>query len=127
MKLSRQDQIWNRASLGTSDLSTAVGDQALASLLRAHNLVMNGGVLHALECLSQAEIDAAKDGFNYFGLLEAADLLDKSVEDSEETEKRLNQQYRAAVPSDQTIVQAFRVKLLATPEVFSLESADDDA
>ena len=119
MKLSRQDQIWNRACLESGGQSPAVGDQALASLLLAHSLAMNGGVVHALECLSQPEIAAAVAGFNYFGLAEAARVFEQVTDDSEETEERLDQLYRTAVPSDETLAHAFCVKLLASPEAFA--------
>jgi hypothetical protein len=80
---------------------------------------MNGGVVHALECLSQSEISAAVAGFNYFGLDEAARVFQQLPDDTEETEERLNKLYRAAVPSDQTVAHAFRAKLLAAPEAFA--------
>lgn len=119
MRLPRQDQIWNRACLERGGPSPAAGDIALASLLLAHGLVMNGGVVHALECLSQAEISAAIAGFDYFGLTEAAKVLNEEPDASEETEHRLNQLYWTAVPNDETLVHAFRVKLLASPEAFA--------
>ena len=119
MKLSRQDQIWNRACLESGGPSPATGDQALAALLLAHGLAMNGGVVHALECLSQPEIAAAAAGFNYFGLAEAAHVFQQAPDDTEETEERLNKLYWAAVPSDETLAHAFRVKLLASPEAFA--------
>ena len=80
---------------------------------------MNGGVVHALECLSQPEIAAAVAGFNYFGLAAAASVFEQLPDDTEETEERLNQLYWAAVPSDETLAHAFRVKLLAAPEAFA--------
>jgi hypothetical protein len=119
LKLSRQDQIWNRASLESGGSSPAAGDQALASLLLAHGLAMNGGVVHAMECLSQSEIAAAIAGFNYFGLTEASGVFEQLPDDSEETEERLNQMYWAAVPSDETLAHAFRVKLISSPEAFA--------
>ena len=119
LKLSRQDQIWNRACLESGGSSPAAGDQALASLLLAHGLAMNGGVVHALECLSQSEIAAAVAGFNYFGLTDASRVFEQLPDDSEETEERFNQMYWSAVPSDETLAHAFRVKLLSTPEAFA--------
>ena len=80
---------------------------------------MNGGIVHALECLSQSQIAAAVAGFNYFGLSEAAHVFEQLPDDTEETEERLNQQYCAVVPSDETLAHAFRVKLFAAPEAFA--------
>ena len=119
LKLSRQDKIWNRASLESGGTTPAPGDQALTSLLLAHGLVMNGGVVHALECLSQTELAAAIAGFKYFGLTEASRALEQAPDDSEETEERLNRLYFSAVPDDKTLTHAFRVKLLSTPEAFA--------
>lgn len=44
----------------------SAGDNALASLLYTHGLVMNGGVLHAIECCTDTELDAALDGYRFF-------------------------------------------------------------
>jgi hypothetical protein len=119
MNLSREDQIWNRACLESGGASPAAGDQALAALLLAHNLAMNGGVVHALECLSAPEVSAAIAGFNYFGLLGASQVFQLAPDDSEETEERFNQMYWAAVPGDETINTAFRIKFLSSPEAFA--------
>ena len=119
MKLSRQAEIWNRACLESGGATPGPGDHALASLLLAHGFAMNGGVAHALECLSESEIAAAVAGFTYFGLTEAAHMFQQIPDGSEETEDRLNRMYLAAVPSDETLARAFRIKLVATPEAFS--------
>ncbi|UOV04004.1 hypothetical protein MUU75_12650 [Pseudoxanthomonas mexicana] len=118
MKLSRQHEIWNRACLESGGATPAIGDRALTSLLLAHGLVANGGVVHAFECLSQAELSAAVEGFSYFGLTGAAQVFQQVPDDSEETENRLNQMYLAAIPSDETLAHAFRIKLVAAPEAF---------
>ena len=52
MQLSLADQIWNRAALESGGPAAREGDRALAALLLAHGMVMNGGVGHALEVLS---------------------------------------------------------------------------
>ena len=119
LKLDRQTQIWNRASLESGGATPAAGDIALASLLLAHGLAMNGGVAHAIESLSQAEIAAAIDGFNYFGLTDASHVFEQRPDDSEDVEERLNMMYRTAVPNDQILAHAFRVKLISTPSAFA--------
>lgn len=119
LKLSRQDQIWNRACLESGGSSPAAGDRALASLLRAHGFAMNGGVIHALECLSHSEIAAAIAGFNFFGLIDAANVFEQPLDDSRETEERLNLMYLAAVPNDDALVYAFRTKLVSSPGAFA--------
>ena len=127
MKLSRQSEIWNRACLESGGSSPADGDKALASLLLAHGFAINGGVVHALECLSQSELAAAVAGFNYFGLAGAAHVFQQLPDDTVETEERLNRLYWAAVPNDETLAHAFRVKLLASPEAFAPTESDAHA
>ena len=124
MEASRQDQIWNRACLEATGFEPAAGDKALASLLLAHGLAMNGGVVHALEGLSPAELAAAIAGFKYFGLTAAAHVFEQVPDDTEETEERLDQMYWQAVPSDDALVHAFRIKLVASPEAFAPTASD---
>jgi hypothetical protein len=119
LKLSRQDQVWNRACLESGGPSPSEGDKALASLLLAHALAINGGVVHAFESMSRCEVTAAIAGYTYFGLTQAAHVFEQAPDESEETEERLNHMYRAAVPSDETLAHAFRVKLLSTPQAFA--------
>ena len=72
-----------------------------------------------MECLSPAEIAAAIVGFNYFGLTQASRVFEQFPDESEVTDERLDQMYWAAVPSDETLAHAFRVKLVSTPEAFA--------
>src|SRR5436305_844595 len=69
--------IWNRAC-GSDPLRSLPGDRALADLLRAHGLAMNGGVLHAVECLSPDELSYARSGYIFYGLQAAASLLSRA-------------------------------------------------
>ncbi|TWT19433.1 hypothetical protein FQY83_13895 [Luteimonas marina] len=69
--------------------------------------------------MSQPEVAAAVAGFNYFGLADAALVFQQLPDGTEETEERLNQLYVAAVPNDETLAHAFRVKLFASPEAFA--------
>jgi hypothetical protein len=119
MKRSRQDEIWNRACLESGGAAPAAGDRALAALLLAHGLAMNGGVAHAIGCLSKSELAAAIAGFNYFGLTAASHVFQQAPDDSEETEERLNHMYWQAVPDDETLAHAFRIKLVASPDAFA--------
>ena len=119
MKLSKQDQIWNRAALEAGGSSPAVGDIALANLLMAHGLIMNGGVEHAIECLSRDELADSIAGFKYFGFLAAANVLSQPPSNMEDSEELLNSAYWQAVPDDSALAHAFHLKLLATPDAFS--------
>jgi hypothetical protein len=115
---SREDQIWNRACLQGGGPQPAEGDQALASLLRVHGRVMNGGVLHALE-IQQESLRRAITAYRYFGLLDAAAVLEREWEDSDEAEEASNSAYWLAVPNDEIIAEAFRAKLASCPQAFS--------
>ena len=116
---SRQDEIWNRACLERGGPAPREGDLALASLLQAHGLIMNGGVLHALEVLSQAERESAIAGYRYFGLVAAANVLAQSYADTDEAEHESNSAYSLAIGNDEVLAHAFRVQLLARPDVFA--------
>ncbi len=119
MKLSKQEHIWNRAALNGGGPSPGEGDIALANLLMAHGLVMNGGVEHAVECLSSDELADSIAGFEYFGFLAAANALSQPPSSMEDSEELLNSAYWQAIPDDSALVHAFHVKLLATPDAFS--------
>jgi hypothetical protein len=73
--MNKATTIWNRALTDYRGPSPAAGDDALAAMLHAHGLVMNGGVLHAVEVMSEAQLAAAKSGYRFLGLDPVADLL----------------------------------------------------
>jgi|SRR5690554_1372442 len=116
---SRQIKIWNRACSERDATPLHDGDKALASLLQAHGFIMNGGVLHALEVMTRAQRVASIAGYRYFGLTGAAQVLEQSYAESDEAEEMANAAYLQEVPDDDTIVCAFRTKLLAHPDEFS--------
>lgn len=112
--MTAADQVWNRAALESGGESPGPGDRALSSLLLVHGLVMNGGVHHALEGVTEAELVAAIAGFDYFGLSEVAAFLrgasiDPVLRESTEHAERLaDQQYAALVPNDAHLVYQFK-------------------
>ena len=96
------------------------GDEALAALLLLHGAVMNGGIDHAVEVLSPAQVSSALSGYRYFGLGHVAELLQGiSMPLTEAQAEKLNKEYGALVPSDSTLMHAFQVKLLASPKAFA--------
>jgi len=123
MVMSRQDLIWNRACLEHGGEAPREGDRALAALLLAHGLAMNGGVLHALGCLSNQERTDAIAGYRYFGLVTAADVFAKSYRQTGKAEEASNSAYWQAVPDDDALANAFRTKLAASPEAFAPTNA----
>jgi hypothetical protein len=81
---------------------------------------MNGGVLHALEYRSDVEVTAAVEGYRFFGLDAAADMIEAAAserreirdrgdnpEEVDQLESALDERYDAHVPDDQTLVAAF--------------------
>jgi Domain of unknown function (DUF4375) len=123
-ELTIADRIWNRACLeDVSDLRE--GDRLLAAMLLAHGLVMNGGVLHAVESLDEDQLVAAKEGFRYLGLPDVASLLVEARaifpagKESEEHEFEFNKRYYALIPDDSTLTALFEAVLLAKPWAFA--------
>lgn len=123
-ELSEADIIWNRAC-GEDPLRTLPGDRALADLLRAHGLVMNGGVLHAVECLTASELLDAEAGYRFYGLKEVASLLARAKtifemgHDLESHEQQLDRQYAAMIASDTSLVERFEKRLKSHPSKYS--------
>jgi hypothetical protein len=122
--LSPEDAIWNRACNGHSS-SAYRGDHALASLLHAHGLAMNGGVLHAVECLTPEELTNAKAGFLFYGIesasstLALAETILNTGEDPEIHESELDQNYSDAIPNDEFLVSIFRNHLKSNPSEYA--------
>jgi hypothetical protein len=129
-KLTQADMIWNRAC-GEDPLRSLPGDSALTDLLRAHGLAMNGGVLHAVECLASEELTHAEAGYCYFGLSEVASLLSRARnlfekgDDLERHEQQLDRRYGDLIPSDSSLVESFEKRLRANPSDFAPLRAKD--
>jgi hypothetical protein len=73
---SDETAVWNRAASDSGGPSPREGDLALSALLRVHGLVVNGGIFHAFEAATEAELRASCAGFRYFGFGKVADLLE---------------------------------------------------
>lgn len=129
-KPTEADMIWNRAC-GVDPLRTLPGDRALADLLRAHNLAMNGGVLHAVEVLTREEVCDAQSGYRFFGLDEIASLLSRArtIYDANEDlglhEAQLNREYAEIVPDDTFLQERFKEHLRANPSDYAPLRAKD--
>lgn len=125
--MGQADDIWNRAcaEAGRPKTLTAPGDRALADMVLAHSLAMNGGLLHAVQSSTPDEVAAAVRGYRYFGLDSAAAVLedigrrwgDGSLDfaDAELLENEANERYYAAVPDDEVLMDAFVARVQAEP------------
>ena len=123
--LSAADRVWNRAALESGGESPGPGDRALASLLLAHGLAMNGGIHHVLDVLSEPEQAAAVDGFQYFGLTEVAAFLRGASSDpmllrwTAQTEHAANQRYVELVPDEDHLARRFEAVFRDRSDQFS--------
>lgn len=109
----------------------ADGDTALASLLSVHSLAMNGGLLHSIENHSRDQIERAIAGYRYFGLDDAAAVvesvarraasidLDADDDAAERLEVDADESYAAVVPDDSTLAASFEQLYERRPEAFS--------
>lgn len=118
MELDDRDKVWNRAALEAGGANPLEGDKALAALLAVHGMIMNGGVDNALEVLPPSEVAAGIAACRYFGLAEAAAVLETASAANLGWE-RFNSRYAALIPADDTIVEAFHRKHRASPEAFA--------
>jgi hypothetical protein len=120
MGLSDADLVWNRAALDGGGSAPRTGDRALAALLLAHGLIMNGGVEHALDLLSPVETMAAIEAFKFFDMADVGDLLEQAAtgrfhHEAEEGDER----YAALVSDDEILAARFRHRYVSTPGAFA--------
>jgi hypothetical protein len=129
-ELAVEDKIWNRACDGGGECPST-GDSALAALLKFHGTAMNGGVLHATECLSPEALTAAQSAYGYFGFGVIAKLIDTAEEalgqdqDVDSVEDCLDQEYHAAIPDDATLVSAFEKHFKSSSDQYALLVSPD--
>lgn len=123
-ELSDANKIWNRACFCSGPTQYA-GDRALADLLTAHGLTMNGGVLHAVECLTGAQLAAATAAYRFFGLdlvaellLDARRVFEMNV-GLEDAESKLDSRYAELIPDDSLLEERFENHLRAMPSDFA--------
>ena len=113
------EQIWQRAC-GNGPADPLAGDRALMAMLTFHGLVMNAGVLYAIDCLNAGELDAAKHGYRYFGFGNAAGVIGAGQAakaqglDPALLEETLEDAYGALI-DDGALMQAFEVHHAAQP------------
>jgi hypothetical protein len=119
--MNRDDvnRVWNRAAADSAGDDARTGDRALASVLRADGLVMNGGVHHAVDVMSQAELSGAAAGFRFFRFADVASLLEAVAQGQDPSEARANQRYATSIPEDAVLTRRFKETLLASPDLFA--------
>ena len=129
-ELTEADKIWNRAC-GEDPLRALPGDRALAEVLHAHGLAMNGGVLHVVELMTTEELSDAVAGYRFFGLDGVASLLLRSRRiflaggSLGRHEQELDSEYVHMIPSDNSLGDRFEDRLKSSPSDFAPLRAKD--
>jgi hypothetical protein len=146
--MDRAESIWNRSLTDYHGEIPRAGDHALAAVLLVHGLIMNGGVLNAVEIIEEERLAAAKLGYEYFGCGGVADLLTRAkealskkpaapeeleryavgdvevilmLEDTEldELEPKLDLEYASYIPDDSWLFERFKQRLADSPGDFA--------
>lgn len=146
--MNKAHEIWNRALDDYHGEISSAGDRALAAMLPVHGLIMNGGVLNAVEIIDEERLAAAKRGYEYFGcgavvnlFTRAKEALSKKpaapeelerhavgdievvlmLEDTElgELERELDREYATYIPDDSWLFARFEQRLADNPGDFA--------
>ena len=114
---------------GVGRALTAAGDRALADVMLAHSLAMNGGVIYSIESRSSQQRIAAIAGYRFFGLDAAADVVEEITrrwrsgdlddEAAENLELEADERYGAVVRDDDVLVTAFEARYETAPNEFA--------
>jgi hypothetical protein len=117
-------------------------------MLLAHGLVMNGGVLDAVEIMNESQLAAAMSGYRFFGFDQVAALLLRTKEilvagtadptelgrsaidavevvlleedgHLSELEPQLDLEYQGYIPDDSALFERFERHLAANPGDFA--------
>jgi hypothetical protein len=124
------DSIWNRAALEGGGSSPGAGDTALAAALLLHSSAMSGGVLDAVETLTDEELDAAEAGYRWLHVPAASEAIaavrraiaDGALDDPQRAsalEMSADDHYDEAIEDDAALDSAFRARLETDPDAFS--------
>ena len=124
------DAIWNRAALESGGPTPGAGDAALAAALRMHSSAMAGGVLDAVEHMTDEELDAAEAGYRWLHVPAASEAIAEvrreiaagALDDPERAsalELSSENQYHSAIEDDAALDNAFRARLATDPDTFA--------
>ena len=124
------DDIWNRAALESGGPTPGEGDRALAAALRLHSSAMSGGVLEAVEHMTDEELDAAEAGYRWLHVPAASEAIaavrrqiaDGALDDPDRAsvlEMSSDDHYDKAIEDDAALDSAFRARLHTDPDAFS--------
>ena len=124
------DTIWNRAALESGGSTPGEGDRALAAALLLHSSAMSGGVLEAVQNLTDEELDAAEAGYRWLHVPAASEAIaevrraiaDGALDDpgrASALDLSADDHYDEAIEDDAALDSAFRARLSTDPHAFS--------
>ena len=124
------DDIWNRAALESGGPTPGAGDRALAAALRLHSSAMSGGVLDAVEHMTDEELDAAEAGYRWLHVPAASEAIaavrraiaEGALLDPDRAsalEMSSEDDYDKAIEDDAALDSAFRARLQTDPGAFA--------
>ena len=124
------DSIWNRAALEAGGSEPGEGDRALAAALLLHSSAMSGGVLDAVEHMTDEELDAAEAGYRWLHVPAASEAIaavrraiaEGALDDPEKAsalEMSADDHYDEAIEDDAALDNAFRARLSTDPDAFA--------
>ena len=120
MDADTQTIIWNRAALVGGGPAPRAGDEALSAALRLHNMIMSGGLDHALDVLTPEDFASAASGFRYLQLSDVAELVELAQGGpTDDLLEQLDARYSALIPRDQVISDQFKALLQQRPDDFA--------
>jgi hypothetical protein len=120
MDADTQTIIWNRAATAAGGPAPGPGDTALAAALRLHNMIMSGGLDHALNVLTPEDFTSAASGFRYLQLSDVAELVEQAQgAPGDDLLEELDVRYSALIPRDQVIGDQFEALLQQRPGDFA--------
>ena len=126
------DGIWQRALEETAQPDRA-GDLALRVVLRAHGLIMSGGLERLFEVLSPADVVLAAGGYVYLNLVRVSEIVvEASLVPADSVNgvrwMELNNQYSAEIPRDEVLVERLKRLASVAPHAFApLDRGDPQA
>jgi hypothetical protein len=107
VRLSDADVVWNRACLDGGGSNPRKADRELTALLQFDSLAGNGGLGHVFNVPDAHEIEAALQGFRYFGLDHIASFLEGIATLPELQQENLSKDYWALTKNGEVISTAF--------------------
>lgn len=120
MDADTQTIIWNRAAMAGGGPAPGPGDAALAEALRLHNMIMSGGLDHALDVLTPEDFASAASGFRYLQLSDVAELVEQAQgATSDDLLEEFDTRYSALIPQDQVIGVHLQALLQRRPDDFA--------